>query len=62
MFATFKVKDQKPPAPTRGLKPTDNDAGGDEDGDGGDDNDGPVELNVADLVPRVDIRWVIVLC
>ncbi|KAK3702253.1 hypothetical protein QZH41_019815, partial [Actinostola sp. cb2023] len=50
-----KVKGEKPPAPTRGLKSTggEEEAGGDEE-DGGEGESAAV-VNVADLVPRTDI-------
>ncbi|EDO43210.1 predicted protein [Nematostella vectensis] len=53
-----KVKDEKPPAPTRGLKPAaaDGDDDGEEGGDdaGGDEDDGS-SANLEDLIPRNDI-------
>ena len=57
MFAVFQVKGQKPSAPTRGASP--GEEGGedeDEDDDGDGDGDGGGGVNVADLVPRTDIR------
>ena len=57
MFAVFQVKGQKPPTATRGASP--GEEGGedeDEDDDGDGDGDGGGGVNVADLVPRTDIR------
>ncbi|ESO04897.1 hypothetical protein HELRODRAFT_78594 [Helobdella robusta] len=51
-----RVKDEKPPAPTRGLKPANDVSNDGEDGEGddaaGDDGN---EVNINDLIPRVDI-------
>ena len=53
------MKDEKPPAPTRGVATKS--AGGDEgettapDDDGTDDT--PSVTNLADLIPRTDIRY-----
>jgi len=44
------VKDKKPPAPVRGIKPSDTGDEGDEE-EGGDEE----EAAVADLVPRNDV-------
>ena len=51
------MKDEKPPAPTRGLSPAEEGAADEEEDEeaGEDGADGP---NIADLVPRNGIRWV----
>ena len=55
-----QVKDEKPPAPTLGLSPKgadDDDEGEDgEDGGGGGEEGAAPTVNLADLVPRNDIR------
>jgi cytoskeleton-associated protein 5 len=48
-----KVQGQKPPAPTRGLKSSSGAVEDDEDEDAEEEEGG---INVADLVPRTDIR------
>ena len=58
---TFQVKGEKPPAPTLGVAPKGGDGGDEEDGaeeggGGGEDNATPA-VNLADLVPRNDIRY-----
>ena len=55
------MKDEKPPPPTRGVTTTKG-AGGDQGGattadDGGDDDDASPVTNLADLIPRTDIRY-----
>ena len=57
----LQMKDEKPPAPTLGLSPK----GADDDEEGEDGEDGGGEegeataptVNLADLVPRNDIRY-----
>lgn len=55
-----QVKDEKPPAPTLGLSPkgADDEEGGEdgEDGGGGGEDAAAPTVNLADLVPRNDIR------
>lgn len=46
-----KVKGQKPPVPSRGLK-----AGGADGGEAAEDEEAEEEAS-ADLIPRNDIRW-----
>ena len=50
-----QVKDQKPPAPTRGLSPS-ADVEEEEEAEG---EGQPEETEVQDLVPRTDIRYTI---
>lgn len=54
------MKDEKPPAPTLGLSPNagDTEEGGEDTEDGGGGGEGNVAptVNLADLVPRNDIR------
>jgi len=54
------VKDEKPPPPTLGLslKGADDEEGGEdgEDGGGGGEDAAAPTVNLADLVPRNDIR------
>lgn len=56
----LQVKGEKPPAPTLGLSPkgADDEEGGEdaEDGGGGGGDDAAPTVNLADLVPRNDIR------
>ena len=56
----LQVKDEKPPAPTLGLSPkgADDEEGGEdgEDGGRGGEEAAAPTVNLADLVPRNDIR------
>ena len=56
----LQVKDEKPPAPTLGLSPNGGDIeeGGEDvvDGEGGGESNAAPTVNLADLVPRNDIR------
>ena len=49
-----QVQGQKPSPPTRGLSPSGD--GGEEEGDEEEDAEEDAGVNVADLVPRNDIR------
>ena len=49
----MQVKGEKPPAPTRGLSPAEVEAEAEEEDDDATDGGG---MNIADLVPRNDIR------
>ena len=57
------MKDEKPPAPTLGLSPkgADDEEGGEDEGDGGGGDAAAPTVNLADLVPRNDIRYITVL-
>ena len=64
VFNDEQVKDEKPPAPTRGIAPKgDGEEDGQEEGgeDGGDGAAAEPAVNLADLVPRNDIRYCILL-
>lgn len=60
LHIALQMKGEKPPAPTLGQAPKggDDDEGGDdeEDGGGGGEDATPA-VNMADLVPRNDIRY-----
>ena len=57
----LQVKDEKPPAPTLGLSPkgADDEEGGEDEGDGGGGDAAAPTVNLADLVPRNDIRYIV---
>lgn len=59
------MKDEKPPAPTLGLTPkgADDEEGGEVEGDGGGGGGEAAAptVNLADLIPRNDIRYITVL-
>lgn len=58
-FIVLQNGGAKPPAPTRGLQKGGGDSAGEDEGEDAEADEGGDNVNVADLVPRNEIRSVI---